>query len=55
MTTIDLSDEALMAGMDSVPMTAAEVCAPRSVSLTLPSEYAAETANRTMRNASGDT
>ena len=32
--SIDLSDEAVMAGMDGVPMTAADVCAPRSVSLT---------------------
>lgn len=49
--SIDLTDEALMAGMDSVPMTAAEVCQPRSVSLTQSGSRLNRDARRHLINA----
>jgi hypothetical protein len=49
--SIDLTDEAVMAGMDSVPMTAAEVCEPRSVSLTQSGSRLNRDARRHLINA----
>ena len=50
-TSIDLTDEAVMAGMGSVPMTAAEVCEPRSVSLTQSGSRLNRDARRHLINA----
>ena len=49
--SIDLTDEAVMAGMDSVPMTAAEVCEPRSVSLSQSGSRLNRDARRHLINA----